>query len=99
VRHTEGLRGSSGSDTVALEDAQHLAPGHAVDLRNPVRVPENHADLRRRQPLLRELADVLLHLRGGDLQPRRRTPLVRQSRRGHTLPVFATNTHKNLLKP
>lgn len=73
--------------TVALENTQHLASSYAVDLGNPMRVPQNYTNLRRGQTLLGEFADVLLHLGSGDLQPRGWGPLVRQSRRGHTLPV------------
>jgi hypothetical protein len=36
---------------------------------NTVRVPQNHTNLRRRQILLGELADVFLHLGGRNLQP------------------------------
>jgi len=48
---------------VSLEDAEHLGRGHSAHLRNAVVVAKQNADLARRQPLLAELADELLHLR------------------------------------
>ncbi|CAI5527805.1 unnamed protein product [Closterium sp. Naga37s-1] len=53
---------SSRAGTVSLENAQDLAASDARHLRDTVRVPQNDADLRRRQTLLRELADVLVDL-------------------------------------
>lgn len=47
---------------MTLENAENLASGNALHLSNTVGVTENHADLRRGQTLLRELADILLNL-------------------------------------
>lgn len=47
---------------MCLEDSKNLAAVDALDLSNAVRVTENNANLRWRQTLLRELANILLHL-------------------------------------
>lgn len=51
-------------NTVSLQNAKDLAAGDAPDLSNSMGVTENDADLRRRQTLLCELADVIFDLRG-----------------------------------
>ena len=65
-------------EALLLEDAKDFAAGDVRDLRDAVRVPKDDADLRRRQALLRELSDVVDDLLGGDLEPRRGRPPVRQ---------------------
>lgn len=47
---------------MSLEDTENFAAGDALDLSNAMRVTKNNADLRWSQTLLRELADILLHL-------------------------------------
>lgn len=49
---------------MSLQNAKDLAAGDAPDLSNSMGVTENDADLRRRQTLLCELADVIFDLRG-----------------------------------
>ena len=73
-------------EALLLEDAKDFAAGDVRDLRDAVRVPKDDADLRRRQALLRELSDVVDDLLGGDLEPRRRRPPVRQGALGDALP-------------
>lgn len=48
---------------MSLEDPENLVTGDALHLRDAVGVTEDDADLRRREPFLRELKDVFLHLR------------------------------------
>ncbi len=79
--------GDVGREAVGLEDAQDLVAGNAADLRNALRVTKIHADLRRHQALLRELANLVAHLLRRDFQPRWRVALVRQRRLRDTLPV------------
>ena len=71
------LRGES----VSLENSQNLAAGHASDLRDPVGVTKNDANLRWGHTLPSELADALGHLLGGHLEPSRWASLVGKSRR------------------
>lgn len=47
---------------MGLQDTEDLATGDAPDLGDAVRITKKDADLGRRQSLLGELADVLLHL-------------------------------------
>ena len=47
---------------MSLENPEDLAPIDALNLRDTVGIAENDTNLRRRQPLLRKFADVLLHL-------------------------------------
>ena len=44
---------------MSLQDPKDLTPSDALHLSNAVRITKNDTDLRRCQPLLRELADVL----------------------------------------
>jgi hypothetical protein len=70
------------------------APGHSVQaaqpphLCNPQRVSQVDTDLRRGQALLGQAAHVLLHITGGDLQPRGGRALVGE--RGVRNPLTAT---------
>lgn len=83
--------------TVLLEKTQNLATSDALDLGNAVRVTEDDTNLRGGQTLLGELADVVLDVLGGDLEPRRRGTLVRASRLGHTLTTTVHATHGELV--
>ncbi len=65
---------------MALEDPEHFASRHAVDLCNTVRVPQDNTDLGGSQTFLRQFADMIFHLRSGDLQPAWGRPLIRQCR-------------------
>jgi len=78
---------------VSLEDSQDLAASHAADLGNTVGVTKDDANLGRGVSLLRELADVLGDLLGGDLQPRWGASLVRESALAHTLSFTVHTTH------
>lgn len=80
--------------TMSLQNTENLASSHAINLGNTVWIPQDHTNLRRGQTLLGELADMLFNLGGGDLQPRWRAPLVRQSRWGHTLPAYKSKNFK-----
>ena len=66
-------------ETLALEDTQDLVTRHEADLSNTVAVTEGRTDLRRGNTLTSELHNVLDHLLGSGLQPRRRSAAVRQS--------------------
>lgn len=48
---------------MTLENAKDLASGDALHLRNSMRITKDDANLRRRQTLLRKLADALLNLK------------------------------------
>lgn len=48
---------------MSLEDPKNLASGDRLDLRDTVRITKDNTDLGRCQPLLSELADVLVDLR------------------------------------
>lgn len=48
---------------MSFEDTQDFAPSNALHLSDTMRVTQDDADLRRSQPLLSKLADVLLNLR------------------------------------
>jgi len=66
--------------TLRLQDTEDLVPGHEADLGNTVRVTESDTDLRRSETLARELADLLNHVLGGGLEPRRGSAAVRKGR-------------------
>lgn len=73
--------------TVGPQDTENLVTGHVLDLGNTGRVPELHADLRRRQALLRELADLVDDLLGRGLEPGGRGAAVGEGRGRHALAV------------
>ena len=50
-------------NTMSFQDPKDLTPSDALHLSNAVRITKNDTDLRRCQPLLRELADVLPDLK------------------------------------
>lgn len=91
IQVLRNLRGK----TVSLQDTQYLAASNALDLCNAMRVTEKNTNLRWRQPLLSKLADVFIDFLGGDLEPARRSPLVRKSWRGNTLSVKKTNVNRH----
>ncbi|KAL3797184.1 hypothetical protein ACHAW5_006046 [Stephanodiscus triporus] len=68
--------GDLGGEAVRLEDANDLLPGDAVDLGDAVGVAQDDADLGGGEPLLGELAHLILDVEGGDLAPARGRALV-----------------------
>jgi hypothetical protein len=64
-----------------------------LDLRDTVRVTENDTNLRGSCALLCELADLLLDLVGGDLEPCWRRARVGEGRGGDALAVAVHATH------
>jgi hypothetical protein len=68
-----------GGKTVGLEDAENLVSGDVADLTDSVGVTEDDTDLRGGKTLLGELANVLVGLGGGGLQPAGGSALVGQS--------------------
>lgn len=88
-----GAMPGEGGCTVGLEDAQDLVAGDLLDLGDAVRVAQHHADLRRRQALLGEAADVVGDFGRGDLDPAGRRAAVRQRRRRDSLPVGVHAAH------
>lgn len=78
---------------MTLENAQDLASSNAFDLSNAVRITKNNTNLRWCQPFLCKLANVILNILGGDLEPSRRSSLVRKSRRRNTLTSTVHTTH------
>ena len=71
--------------TVGLEDTKDLGASDVADLANAVRVTKDDTNLRGGQALLSELANVLVDLLGGDLEPRGRSALVRDGASRNTL--------------
>lgn len=78
---------------MTLENAQDLASSNAFDLSNAVRITKNNTNLRWCQPFLCKLANVILNILGGDLEPSRRCSLVRKSRRRNALTSTVHTTH------
>ena len=91
-QHVQVLRDLGGQE-ILLQQTQDLGAGHRLDLGNAVRVPENHTDVRGGQPLLRQLAHMLLHVLGGGLGPGGGSALVRDGGRGHALAGAVHATH------
>ena len=78
---------------MSLKDPENFAAGDTLDLGDTVRITKNDTNLRRRQPFLRKLTHAIFHICSGDLKPTRRSPLVRQRRRGDTLSTTVHATH------
>jgi hypothetical protein len=91
--HEVEVLGDLGGQAGALQDAQNLGAGHRADLRNAVGITQDDADLGGGHALLGQLADVLLDLRRGDLQPGRGAPLVGESGAGEPLALAVHATH------
>ena len=51
---------------MSFKNSQDLVSSNALDLSNTMRVTKNYTDLRRRQTLLREFADVFFNLMNTD---------------------------------
>ena len=66
--------------TVGLQDTEDLVTGQEADLGDTVRVTEGNTDLRGRQTLAGELADVLDDILRGRLEPRGRCAAVGEGR-------------------
>jgi hypothetical protein len=90
--HVEIL-GNLGGKTVGLEDANDLLAGDGLDLGDAVGITKDDADLRGGEALLGELADVLLDLLGGDLEPRGGAALVGASGLGDALSGSVKTAH------
>ncbi len=82
-----------GSHTLGLEDSQDLGSSHALQLGDSEGISQGDTDLRRGQTLLSQLNNVLNDILGLELQPRRRTALVRQSRARDTFSLSINTTH------
>merc|ERR1740120_105827 len=79
--------------SVRLEDPQNLASCDVADQRNAEAVAQGHADLRRRQALLGELANVVAHVVGLHLDPCRGLATVGDRRGGDTLALAIHAAH------
>jgi len=62
--------------TVRLEDSENLVSGDDLDLCDTVRITEQYTNLRRGVSLLGKLANLILHLIRGGLQPSWRVSAV-----------------------
>lgn len=87
------ILGDLGGEAVGLEDADDLLAGDGLDLGDAVGVTEDDADLGGGEALLGELADVLLDLLGGDLEPRGGSALVGASGLGDALSGCVKTAH------
>ena len=87
------ILGDLGSEAVGLEDANDLLASDGLDLGDAVGVTEDDADLGGGETLLGELADVLLDLLGGDLEPRGGSALVGASGLGDALSGCVKTAH------
>jgi len=87
------ILGDLRSKTVALEDSQDLVASNALDLGNSMRITQDDADLRGRETLSGELADLVTKILRRDLEPRGRSAAVGQSRAGNTLARSVHATH------
>lgn len=72
--------GDLGGHTLGLQDSQDLSTSNTLDLRDTEGVSQGNTDLRGGHTLLRQLQDMLSDVLGLDLQPRRRSSLIGQSR-------------------
>ena len=70
-----------------------LLTSHDLDLRNTVAIPQDNTNLRRGGTLLGELADLLLDLVGGGLEPRWGGARVGDGRGADALAVAVHATH------
>ena len=66
--------------TLGLQDTEDLVTGDEAHLRDTVRVTEGDTNLRRRQTLAGQLADVVDDILRGGLEPRRRSAAVGEGR-------------------
>ena len=87
------ILGDLGGEAMGLEDADDLLTGDGLDLGDAVGVTEDDADLGGGETLLGELADVLLDLLGGDLEPRGGSALVGASGLGDALSGCVKTAH------
>jgi len=85
--------------TVCLQNTDNLVAGYEFDLANTMGITQDNTNLRGSQTLLGEFADVVDHLIGGDLQPRRGSSSVRLGRTSNTFArsVHATHVEKMCL--
>ena len=65
-----------------------------MDLWNPEAVAKSHTDLRGRQALLGELADMVTHVFSLHLHPRGRAAAVRDGRRRNAFALAVHSTHR-----
>jgi len=87
------ILGEGGREALALQDAEDLGVGDGGHLGNAVVITEKHANLGRGEALLGHLGDDVVHLLGGDLEPRGRGALVGQSGTAHALAGSVHATH------
>jgi hypothetical protein len=66
------------SESVGLEDTDDFVSGNVLDLGNSVGITEDDSNLRWRQTLLGELANLVNNLLSASLQPRGRGAAVRE---------------------
>jgi hypothetical protein len=81
------------SQTVGLEDTNDLLASDRLDLGDTVGVTKDDTDLRRSQTLLGKFADVFFNIGSRDLEPRRRSALVRAGTLRDTLAGSVHTTH------
>ena len=91
-KHVQILRDLR-SQSVGLEDTNDLLASDGLDLGDTVGVTKDDTNLRRSQTLLGELADVFFNIGSRDLEPRRRSALVRAGTLGDTLSGSMHTTH------
>lgn len=91
-KHVKILRDLRGK-AVGLEKTNDLLSGDGLDLGDTVGITQDDTDLGRGQTLLCKLANVFFNIRGRDLQPRRRSALVRAGTLRDTLSGSMHTTH------
>lgn len=79
------ILGKLRSETVGLQDAKNFVTGNVGDLTDTVGITEKDTDLGGGEALFGELANMLVHLLGGELEPGRRTALVGDGAAANTL--------------
>jgi len=82
-----------GGESIGFQDTNNLLSSDRSDLCNTIAVPENHTNLGRSQTLLGKLADLVLDIRRGNLEPGRGSALVRHGTLGNTLTGSMKTTH------
>ncbi len=92
------ILGDLGGKSVGLQETNDLLSGDRLDLGDSIGITKNDTNLGRGQTLLCKLANLFFDIRGGDLQPRRRSALVRAGTLRDTLSGSMHTTHGTVNK-